>query len=219
MKAKKIYWAALCIFIVVIIVLESMGNMGDEMWMLYGIVIALFFVIGINVNRKYLDELAGKLEVLETIRLDDPDTYLAEMEQYYQKEKNAGKVMEAQLMTNIGSGYMAKGDYETAKDKLLTVPEKGLKGEVAQTYYTRLAMTLFHLDKDDAARKLLSLKEDHLTLARQNPKLSVEYHILQVMRYATDGRRKEAREYLTAHPEIIETPGHDADVKLMRRKL
>lgn len=219
MKARKIYAAALCIFIVAIIVLESMGNMGDEMWMLYGVIIALFFVIGINVNRKSMEELAGKLEELEAKRLEDPDTYIAEMEKYYQQEKNKGKAMETMLMTNISSGYMAKGDYETAMQKLLTVPEKGLKGERAQIYYTRLAMTLFHLDKDDAARKLLSLKEDHLTLARQNPKLSVEYHILQVMRYATDGRRKDAREYLAAHPEIEEHPEYSADLKLMHRKL
>lgn len=217
MKAKKIYWAVLGIFIAAMIVIESMGILGEDFWMLYGVIIAVFFVISIVISRKYLDELTQKLEKLEPLRLENPDAYIAEMEQLLKRERGKGIV--ALLLTNIGGGYMVKGDYETALEKLLTVPEKGLTQEMAQIYYVRLALTLFHLDKDEAARRLLSLKESTFTLARQNPKVSVEYHILQVLRYVSEVKRKEARDYLAAHPEILEKAECAADVKLIRQKL
>ena len=123
------------------------------------------------------------------------------------------------LLTQIGKGYMAKGDYETAKNRLLTVPPKGLNPVMAQEYYIMLGLTLFHLDKDEAARKLLVLKATDFDRARQNPEFAHYYHILQVLAMVSEANRTGARKYLAEHPELEEREDCKKEMKFIHQKL
>ena len=57
MKARKIYWALLLVFLIAAIWLQTTGALGEAFWGLYGIIIAGFFVGGVFVNKQYLQDL------------------------------------------------------------------------------------------------------------------------------------------------------------------
>ena len=170
MKARKIYWALLLVFLIAAIWLQTTGALGEAFWGLYGIIIAGFFVGGVFVNKQYLQDLEKEVKAMNPMLQQEPDKYIESMEKALQGQRS--RAMQAMLLTQIGKGYMAKGDYETAKNRLLTVPPKGLNTVMAQEYYIMLALTLFHLDKDEAARKLLVLKATDFERARQNPEFA-----------------------------------------------
>ena len=53
MKARKIYWAFLLVFLIAAIWLQTTGALGEAFWGLYGIIIAGFFVGGVSVNHYF----------------------------------------------------------------------------------------------------------------------------------------------------------------------
>lgn len=217
MKAKKIYWALLLVFLIAAIWMQTTGVLGEAFWGLYGIIIAGFFVGGVFVNRQYLQDLEKEIRAMEPLMREEPDRYIASMEKALQGQRS--RAMQAMLLIQIGKGYMAKSDYETAKNRLLTVPPKGLNPIMAQEYYIALALTLFHLEKDEAARKLLVLKATDFDRARQNPELAHFYHILQVLAMVSEANRTGARKYLAEHPELEEREDCKKDMKLIHQKL
>ena len=203
MKARKIYWALLLVFLIAAIWLQTTGALGEAFWGLYGIIIAGFFVGGVFVNKQYLQDLEKEVKAMNPLL----------------QQGQRSRAMQAMLLTQIGKGYMAKGDYETAKNRLLTVPPKGLNTVMAQEYYIMLGLTLFHLDKDEAARKLLVLKATDFERARQNPEFAHYYHILQVLAMVSEANRTGARKYLAEHPELEEREDCKKEMKFIHQKL
>ena len=214
MKARKIYWALLLVFLIAAIWLQTTGALGEAFWGLYGIIIAGFFVGGVFVNKQYLQDLEKEVKAMNPLLQQEPDKYIESMEKALQGQRSR-----AMLLTQIGKGYMAKGDYETAKNRLLTVPPKGLNTVMAQEYYIMLALTLFHLDKDEAARKLLVLKATDFERARQNPEFAHYYHILQVLAMVSEANRTGARKYLAEHSELEEREDCKKEMKFIHQKL
>ncbi len=217
MKARKIYWAFLLVFLIAAIWLQTTGALGEAFWGLYGIIIAGFFVGGVFVNRRYLQDLEKEVKEMNPLLEQEPDKYIDVMEKALQGQRS--RAMQAMLLTQIGKGYMAKGDYETAKNRLLTVPPKGLNPVMAQEYYIMLGLTLFHLDKDEAARKLLVLKATDFDRARQNPEFAHYYHILQVLAMVSEANRTGARKYLAELPELEERDDCKKEMKFIHQKL
>lgn len=217
MKARKIYWALLLVFLIAAIWLQTTGALGEAFWGLYGIIIAGFFVGGVFVNKQYLQDLEKEVKAMNPMLQQEPDKYIESMEKALQGQRI--RAMQAMLLTQIGKGYMAKGDYETAKNRLLTVPPKGLNTVMAQEYYIMLGLTLFHLDKVEAARKLLVLKATDFERARQNPEFAHYYHILQVLAMVSEANRTGARKYLAEHPELEEREDCKKEMKFIHQKL
>lgn len=217
MKAKKIYWAVLLVFLIAAIWLKTTGVLGEAFWGLYSIIIAGFFVGGVFVNKRYLQDLEKEVKAMNPLMEREPDKYIEAMEKALQRQRS--RAMQAMLLIQIGKGYMAKGDYETAKNRLLTVPPKGLNPVMAQEYYIMLGLTLFHLDKDEAARKLLVLKASDFDRARQNPEFVHYYHILQVLALVSEANRTGARKYLAEHPELEEREDCRKEMKFIHQKL
>ena len=217
MKARKIYWALLLVFLIAAIWLQTTGALGEAFWGLYGIIIAGFFVGCVFVNKQYLQDLEKEVKAKNPMLQQEPDKYIESMEKALQGQRS--RAMQAMLLTQIGKGYMAKGDYETAKNRLLTVPPKGLNTVMAQEYYIMLGLTLFHLDKDEAARKLLVLKATDFDRARQNPEFAHYYHILQVLAMVSEANRTGARKYLAEHPELEEREDCKKEMKFIHQKL
>ena len=212
MKARKIYWALLLVFLIAAIWLQTTGALGEAFWGLYGIIIAGFFVGGVFVNKQYLQDLEKEVKAMNPLLQQEPDKYIESMEKALQGQRS--RAMQAMLLTQIGKGYMAKGDYETAKNRLLT-----LNTVMAQEYYIMLGLTLFHLDKDEAARKLLVLKATDFERARQNPEFAHYYHILQVLAMVSEANRTGARKYLAEHPELEEREDCKKEMKFIHQKL
>lgn len=217
MKARKIYWALLLVFLIAAIWLQTTGALGEAFWGLYGIIIAGFFVGGVFVNKQYLQDLEKEVKAMNPLMQQEPDKYIEAMEKALQGQRS--RAMQAMLLIQIGKGYMAKGDYETAKNRLLTVPAKGLNTVMSQEYYIALGLTLFHLDKDEAARKLLVLKATDFDNARQNPELAHFYHILQVLALISEANRTGARKYLAEHPELEDREDCKTEMKFIHQKL
>ena len=208
MKARKIYWALLLVFLIAAIWLQTTGALGEAFWGLYGIIIAGFFVGGVFVNKQYLQDLEKEVKAMNPMLQQEPDKYIESMEKALQGQRS--RAMQAMLLTQIGKGYMAKGDYETAKNRLLTVPPKGLNTVMAQEYYIMLGLTLFHLDKVEAARKLLVLKATEF---------AHYYYILQVLAMVSEANRTGARKYLAEHPELEEREDCKKEMKFIHQKL
>ena len=116
MKARKIYWAFLLVFLIAAIWLQTTGALGEAFWGLYGIIIAGFFVGGVFVNRRYLQDLEKEVKEMNPLLEQEPDKYIDAMEKALQGQRS--RAMQAMLLTQIGKGYMAKGDYETEQDRI-----------------------------------------------------------------------------------------------------
>lgn len=217
MRAKKILWILLAVFVIGMIWLQDSGVSQEFFWTIYGVSVAALFIVLVAINQKELRTLQTELEQLRSIRSSNPQEYIKRLQQMLEGKKS--RAVQALLMTELGAGYMASGDYEAAKRTLLAVPEKGLNVQVGQMYYTYLGLTLFHLDKEEAARKLMVLKAKEFSQAQNNPEIAPFYHMLQILCLLSEAKQQEARAYLARHPELEEQEDCQADMRLIQRKL
>ncbi len=219
MKSKIIYWLALLAVLIGMVWLHQTGMLGESFWGIYGIVIAIIFVSSIFFNRRWMEQMAKQTEEMKPLLQSNPKEYTAYMERCLRERGRKNRVVMAMLLNNIGAGYMAQGEYKTALEKLLTVPEKGLNEDTAQQYYINLCLTLFHLEENDAACKLLRLKAMHFQNAKNNPRLCAYYDILQILQMIADVKRKEAKAYLMKHPELEQREDCKTEIQFIHKKL
>ena len=208
--------------ILVLVILQAKGVVqSDVFYVVYGILIAGFFVVSVRNNQKALEKCVASLEEIKPLLHQDPDAYLQKLEEQYRSYPHirSNRTMLALMLTHIGMGYIEKEDAETALQKLLSVPEKGLNANFAPYYYIHLGRALFYADKAEAGCKLLVLKVKQFEQAKQNPELVHYYHILQILAMLADVQRKEARAYLMQHPELQQREDCKVDLKYINQKL
>lgn len=219
MKSKIVYGVILLAVVAGVLLLQQTGALDESFWGVYGIVIMLLFVGNIFYNRKWMENMTKQVEEMKPLLQSNPKEYTEYMERCLQGKGRKNRVVMALLLIHIGAGYMAQGDYKTALEKLLTVPEKGLNSDTAQQYYVNLGLTLFHLEENDAACKLLRLKASYFHNIKANPQLAPYYHILQIMELIVEVKRKEARAYLMQHPELEQREDCKTEMKWIHQKL
>lgn len=95
MKARKIYWALLLVFLIAAIWLQTTGALGEAFWGLYGIIIAGFFVGGVFVNKQYLQDLEKEVKAMNPLLQQEPDKYIESMEKALQGQRS--RAMQAML--------------------------------------------------------------------------------------------------------------------------
>ena len=208
--------------ILVLVILQAKGVVqSDVFYVVYGILIAGFFVVSVKNNQKALEQCVANLEELKPLLHQDPDAYLQKLEEQYRSYPHirSNRTILALMLTHIGMRYIEKEDAETALQKLLSVPEKGLNANFAPYYYIHLGRALFYADKSEAGCKLLVLKVKQFEQAKQNPELVHYYHILQILAMLADVQRKEARAYLMQHPELQQREDCKVDLKYINQKL
>lgn len=214
-------WIVVFVVLVLGILQANDVIQGDIFYVIYGILIAGFFILNVRNNQKDLEQCVAALEEFKPLLYQDPDAYLQKLEEQYRSYPHirSNRSMLALLLTHIGMGYIEKEDAETALQKLLSVPEKGLNANFAPYYYIQLGRALFYADKPEAGCKLLVLKAKQFDQAKQNPELAHYYHILQILAMIADVKRKEARAYLMQHPELQQREDCKVDMKYINQKL
>lgn len=214
-------WIVVFVVLVLGILQANDVIQGDIFYVIYGILIAGFFILNVRNNQKALEQCVAALEEFKPLLYQDPDAYLQKLEEQYRSYPHirSNRSMLALLLTHIGMGYIEKEDAETALQKLLSVPEKGLNANFAPYYYIQLGRALFYADKPEAGCKLLVLKAKQFDQAKQNPELAHYYHILQILAMIADVKRKEARAYLMQHPELQQREDCKVDMKYINQKL
>lgn len=221
MKLKKIWFAVLVVFMMMCLWLKNTGMTNEKFWGLYSIGIAIWFLGAVVINQRWMKEFYKELEAKTPLLQSNPDQYIKELEEMLEGKKSP--MIIAVLINNIGAGYMHKKEYETARQKLLTVPEKGIKGFLAPIYYTNLAQALYCSGKEDAFLKLLVLKVKDLEMYKEMAKNNVDWQAnamsLDLYRMLAEGQKKEVKKILAEHPEWEQDENWKNELDIIKERL
>lgn len=221
MKLKKLWFAVLVVFMMMCLWFKNTGMEQGQFWGLYGIGIAIWFLGAVVINQKWLKAFYQEIDAKTPLFKENPDQYIKEMEEMLEGKKSP--MLIAMLINNIGAGYMQKKEYETARQKLLTVPEKGLKGSIAPIYYANLAQALYCSGKEDAFLKLLVLKVKELDMfqkmAKENPAWQVMVTSMDLYRMLAEGQKAEVKKILAEHPEWKQDENWKNELEVIKQRL
>ncbi|MFA9464678.1 MAG: hypothetical protein ACERKN_10360 [Velocimicrobium sp.] len=172
-----------------------------EVWSYYiiGSIIILVGAMGINIA--WQKNLMKKVKCLEKILKDEqnPDKFIEENEKLLQTLKSSYN--RAMIKINLSVGYCEKGEYETAKDILLSIPSKSLKGIHGVIYFVNLAYVYFRIEENQKALNILELHNKDFLCFKTNSSLGGSIAILRIFQYIVTNQPLEAQNLLTVEKE------------------
>lgn len=156
---KNLYVLALLVIFILLGAGSILGENGQIIFYL-----AMFAMgIGLAYYAHWFKKFAQKVNAILPLMESDPDAYIAETEKLLEgKRPNNVRSM---LMMNIAVAYMEKGDYATAKQKLMEINGGALKKANGAVYFLNLTYVLIHLGENEKALALIQRhKKRFLTL-------------------------------------------------------
>ncbi len=87
MRAKKILWILLAVFVIGMIWLQDSGVSQEFFWTIYGVSVAALFIVLVAINQKELRTLQTELEQLRSIRSSNPQEYIKRLQQMLEGKK------------------------------------------------------------------------------------------------------------------------------------
>lgn len=168
-KRVKMIGLGFLIGILLIIIQKSL-NLPNDLFMKSYIIIApiiiiLALVINITWQIRFQKKIKNLLIILE--EENDPDRFIYENNVLLKRVKHPYNI--AIISINISAGYSAKKDYIKAKEVLLGIPFKGLKGANKVVYYINLAYYDFKLGEYEEAINVMDEHKNEFKLFEKNP--------------------------------------------------
>lgn len=111
----------------------------------YLIAAPLIIILSMGVNVIWQTRFQNKIKALMPILVEqeNPDLFIDENEKLLKTIKHPYN--KALLLINISAGYSDKKEYEKAREALLSIPEKGIRGINGVIYYVDLVHYNFKL--------------------------------------------------------------------------
>jgi len=169
----------------------------EEVWQYYILASGIIIVGAMGINITYQIKLMKKLKRFETILRDEenPDKFIEENESLLRTLKS--DYNRALININLSAGYCDKGDYETAKKILLSIPLKHIKGINRVIYYMNLAYTYFRLEESQKALTILEQQKKALFDLEKHPLLGGHIISLRIFQYIAQNQLTDAQNLLT----------------------
>lgn len=173
----------------------------EEFWKYYidiGIAVIIFSVL---INIAYQVRFSKKLNALinDFLKDGDADHFISENQKLLAKTKM--KFHRALIFINLSAGYSDKEDFITAKQMLLQVSEKHLRGINKIVYYISLSYIHFRLFEIQEALDLMRLWDKQLCDLQEHQKLGGHIAILKIFELIYTDQLEQARFLLSTSKE------------------
>jgi len=188
-------------------VLKSFFQISNEVFWKYYIVIGIAIIIfSVLINIAYQIRFSNQLKALINVFLKDGDAdhFIAENQKLLAKTKM--KFHRALIFINLSAGYSDKEDFITAKQMLLQVPEKHLRGINKIVYYISLAYIDFRLLDIQEALDLMKIWDKQLSDLQEHQKLGGHIAILEIFELIYTEKLEQARLLLSTSRETWTDP-------------
>lgn len=183
-------------------VFKSFFQISNEVFWNYYIVIGIAIIIfSVLINVVYQVRFSNQLKALINVFLkdEDADHFIAENQKLLAKTKM--KFHRALIFINLSAGYSDKEDFITAKQMLLQVPEKHLRGINKIVYYISLAYIHFRLLDIQEALELMKLWDKQLSDLQGHKKLGGHIATLKIFALIYTDQLDQARLLLSTSKE------------------
>lgn len=179
------------------------------------ILVAVVMVVNIRWQMRFVKKLKGIEKIL--IEEQNPDKFIEENEKLLQSIKS--DYNKAIININLSAGYCDKGDYEKAKEILLSTPVKKLTGLNEIIYYMNLAYVYFRLEEGDIALETLEKhNKDFLRLKDHTP-LGGSIASLRIFEYIAHDEIPKAKDLLISSKEKWDDKRFQSDWEFLETKL
>ncbi|BCJ94236.1 hypothetical protein acsn021_18050 [Anaerocolumna cellulosilytica] len=181
----------------ILLMLRIVFQMSDEeVWRYYILVSGIILVGAVGINIIYQVKLMKKLKRFETILRDEenPDKFIEENESLLRRLKS--EYNRALININLSAGYCDKGDFETAKNILLSIPLKHIKGINKVVYYMNLAYIYFRLEESQKALDILEQQKKAFSNLEKHPSLGGNIMSLRILKYIAQDQLADAQNLL-----------------------
>lgn len=164
---------------------------------LSGIIIIGAVFIDILWQRRFIEKLKGLERILREEK--NPDKFIEENKKLLQTVKaNYNKAL---IYINLSAGYCDKGDYETAKEILISTPLKGLKGINEIIYYLNLTYIYFRLGENRKALEILERHNKDFSKLEKHPKLGGHIAVVKILESLIQNNVSQAEALLSTSKE------------------
>jgi hypothetical protein len=172
------------------------GLSQKTVWKYYIITSVIILLGALIINITWQMKLMKRLKSLERILKDErnPDQFIEENKKILDGLKS--EYNRNLIKINLSAGYCDKGDYDTAKNMLLSIKTKYLKGINEIVYYINLAYIYFRLEENQKALIILEQQNKNLVCFENNPHLGGLIAVLRINQYIIQGQLDEAHNLL-----------------------
>lgn len=183
-------------------VFKSYFHISNEAFWKYYILIGIVIIIlSVLINVVYQVRFSNQLKTLINAFLkdEDADHFITENQKLLAKTKM--KFHRALIFINLSAGYSDKEDFSMAKQMLLQVSEKHLRGINKVVYYISLAYIHFRLLETQEALDLMKIWDKQLFELQEHQKLGGHIAILRIFALIYTDQLDQARVLLSTSKE------------------
>jgi len=164
---RRRYMMVFAAVIILLGVLATFGNVPlDIISKLYLFTFVAGIIIMMTLYYRWIRKLMKRLNEYVPLLETDPDAYIAGMNEIINDGQD--KKVASILRINIAWGECAKGDFEAARETMLSIPGNRLKKNDASVYLLNLAYVLVQADREEDKEKAYDIiirnKKRFLTL-------------------------------------------------------
>lgn len=187
---------------VIMLLLRYIFKLSEQMMWKYYIIISIFLIAAAMViNLIWQIKIIRKLKGLEKILVEEnnADKFIEENEKLLQTLKSS--YYRKCIKINLSAGYCDKGDYEAAKNTLLSISNTRLMGINKVVYNINLAYVYFKLEEDQKAISILEQYDKEFVRLENHVSLGGSIAVLKVLQLIAKNQTAEAQKLLNASKE------------------
>lgn len=158
--------------------------------------ITVIFVSSVAIDLLWYRKLNQTLKALYPILFQehDADRYIKEINTLLEEEKSPN-IQEIRNL-NLCAAYCEKKEYRTAKEKLLQINPRRLRGINQTVYWADLAYVHFYLQENEQANLILEQQAATFSKLSEDPYLGGLIAVLSIFQTLTQGDRTGAKQLL-----------------------
>lgn len=217
-KIAIIFWCVVVIFGLGLGAARSIFELSDrESLLLFGVMALAIAGFVFTWSFLWFKEFTGRLEELKPMLREDPSQYILENEKLLVNRRD--NVLRIVLQVNIFLAYCKKGDYQTAKAKLLEVNTRKLHGINRVVYAGDLAYVCFYLGEQEQMLQIMEENRQMILKYADRPQTSGVIAILNIFEQIAKGELERARELYTEAKLKWENEDTEDDFEYLQNRL
>ncbi len=191
-KLRVIIWGVG--FGVLVLTLRRLLHIPDHQFLSFYLIASVVFILcALTVNIIWQISFQKKLAGLSRIlyQQKDPDRFIAENEKLLQTVKS--EFNKGLILINISAGYSEKEDYRRAKDILLQVSEKHIKGFYKVIYNHNLCYFYFMLGENTSGLAVFNANRNVFMKFENHPTLGGSIAVNRIYCHIAAGETEQAK--------------------------
>ncbi len=207
-------------FGILLSVLKNRLNIPEKQFWTYYAIFAVALAIGAYIiNFIWQLSFLKKLMKISSLLYNDnnPDGYIEENEKLLKRVKSSYN--RGRILMNISVGYCEKQDYRRAKEILLDIPEKHMKGIHKVLYYHNLCYYYFMLNENKQAAAIFSSNYALFQKYENNPSFGGCILVNRIHYHLSNGEIEQAKILREEAKKKYTDPKYQHDFEALDQKL